>query len=84
MDDVNVNAPALRVVDTVPVPATPGAAAAGLTRDGASPIGQPAADLATGDAPTTRSTRAERREALRRAKEDPDVIRRAFESGAYP
>ena len=34
--------------------------------------------------PSRRSTRAERREALRLQKADPDTIRRAFESGAYP
>ncbi|MGL4241733.1 MAG: polyphosphate kinase 2 [Beijerinckiaceae bacterium] len=31
-----------------------------------------------------RSTKAERREAMRRAEADPDAIRRAFETGAYP
>jgi polyphosphate kinase len=31
-----------------------------------------------------RSTKAERREAQRRAEADPDAVRRAFETGAYP
>lgn len=47
------------------------------------------ADASPGDdappAPTTRrTTKTERRDALRRAGADPDAIRRAFELGAYP
>ncbi len=37
-----------------------------------------------GETPSRRSTKAERREALRLQKADPETIRRAFESGAYP
>ena len=58
-----------------------------LPVDSAAPIGRAAASLADPapeNALTRRSTKAERREALRRAEADPDTIRRAFESGAYP
>jgi polyphosphate kinase 2 len=41
------------------------------------------ADPSAGHA-TRRTTKSERREALRLQKADPDVIRRAFETGAYP
>ena len=53
--------------------------------DGAAAIAKTAAALTVDDVPETRrTTRAERREALRRANADPDAIRRAFETGAYP
>jgi polyphosphate kinase 2 len=58
-----------------------------LPLDSAGPIGRAAASLADPapeSAASRRSTKAERREALRRAEADPDTIRRAFESGAYP
>jgi polyphosphate kinase len=49
-------------------------------------LARAAGDLVTpdGEATTRRSTKAERREALRLQKADPDTIRRAFETGAYP
>ncbi|MCU0820771.1 MAG: polyphosphate kinase 2 [Beijerinckiaceae bacterium] len=56
--------------------------------DGSQPIARAAAALAEagdqGPPPTRRSTKVERREALRRLETDPDVVRRAFESGTYP
>jgi polyphosphate kinase 2 len=53
--------------------------------DGAAPIGGAAAALAGVETPVTRrSVKFEREEALRRAKADPDAIRRAFETGTYP
>jgi polyphosphate kinase 2 len=56
--------------------------------DAAAPLGRAAADLAApqivAEGQTRRSTKAERREALRKAQADPDAIRRAFETGAYP
>jgi len=55
--------------------------------DGSGLIARSAAALADTSAPeltTRRTTRAERREALRRTQADPDAIRRAFETGAYP
>ncbi|MCX7326572.1 MAG: polyphosphate kinase 2, partial [Hyphomicrobiales bacterium] len=58
-----------------------------LPLDSSGPIGRAAASLADPapeSATSRRSTKAERREALRRAEADPDTIRRAFESGAYP
>ncbi len=59
-------------------------------RDGAGTIGQAAAALGApepadpGQELHRRSLKAERREAMRRADADPDAIRRAFETGAYP
>ncbi len=55
--------------------------------DSASQIGRAALSLTgqePGIEPTRRSTKTERREALRNAQADPDAIRRAFETGAYP
>ena len=53
--------------------------------DRAAPIGGAAAALAGVETPVTRrSVKFEREEALRRAKADPDAIRRAFETGTYP
>lgn len=53
---------------------------------GVATITQAAAALAvTPEAPlSARSSKAERREALRRVKADPDAVRRAFEQGTYP
>ena len=54
--------------------------------DSATPIGRAAAALAfaTPDASARRSTKTERREAMRRLQADPDAVRRAFETGEYP
>jgi polyphosphate kinase len=55
--------------------------------DSASQIGRAAASLPAQDTapkPSRRSTKAERRDPLRKAHPDPDAIRRAFETGAYP
>jgi polyphosphate kinase 2 len=56
--------------------------------NGAAIIAQSAAALADAGAPPSesarRSTKAERLEAQRRAEADPDAVRRAFETGAYP
>jgi hypothetical protein len=54
--------------------------------DSATPIGRAAADLALvpPDMPARRSTKTERREAMRRLQADPDAVRRAFETGEYP
>ncbi len=48
----------------------------------ASLIGRSAADIA--EPPSRRTTKSERRRALQRSEADPDAIRRAFETGAYP
>ncbi len=70
-------------------PSTTGAEAAPV--DGAAPIGRAAAALgetpvAPEEAPAERhrSPKAERQAAVRRAEADPDAVRRAFETGAYP
>jgi polyphosphate kinase 2 len=71
----------------VPVGASATALTAETTMDSASQIGRAALSLTAPDTemePTRRSTKAERREALRKAEADPDAIRRAFETGAYP
>ncbi|WP_083656172.1 polyphosphate kinase 2 [Mongoliimonas terrestris] len=52
--------------------------------DGARSIAGAAADLASQPPQTRKGMRTERMEALRRVKVDPDAIRRAFETGAYP
>ena len=54
--------------------------------DSATPIGRAAVALAfaTPDASARRSTKTERREAMRRLQADPDAVRRAFETGEYP
>jgi polyphosphate kinase 2 len=58
--------------------------------DGASPIIRAAGAIAVNEGaspvepPTARTTKAERREALRRLHTDPDAVRRAFETGTYP
>ena len=54
--------------------------------DGAMPITKAAAALASEQEPpaTRRSTKAERKEALRKLEADPDAVRRAFETGTYP
>jgi polyphosphate kinase 2 len=52
--------------------------------NGAGPISRAAADLAAPEQTTRRSTKSERREALRKAEADPDTVRRAFETGTYP
>lgn len=87
-DSEKANAATARKPETQPaalVPLTPEAAAAPL--GSASRIGHAAASLPAPEAtpaPTRRSTKAERRDALRKAQADPDAIRRAFETGAYP
>jgi polyphosphate kinase len=77
---------------TAATPAPPQASLAGppqpsvqeLQPDSAAPISRAASDLGQPEPPTRRTTKAERQEALRRAQMDPDTIRRAFETGAYP
>jgi polyphosphate kinase 2 len=70
-----------------PVPASATSGKTETATDSASQIGRAALSLTAPDAelePTRRSIKAERREALRKAQADPDSIRRAFETGAYP
>lgn len=58
--------------------------------DGASPIMRAAGAIAAPDTDlpaepaTTRTTKTERREAIRKLHSDPDAVRRAFETGTYP
>lgn len=89
MDTVqDTTVPTATAPEAVPVPVAADAAAVATeaVADGAAPIGKAAADLAgmPAEPQTRRSTKAERREALRKASADPDTIRRAFESGTYP
>ncbi|MCW1844091.1 polyphosphate kinase 2 [Prosthecomicrobium hirschii] len=74
--------------ETINTPGEPVAASTGApverVPDPTDPIGKAAAALAQPEVPTVRTTRAERRDALRRAKEDPDAIRRVFETSIYP
>jgi len=70
--------------DTTPAMAK---AKADLPLDGAAPIGRAAAALAVPPAPealTGRLTKTERKEAQRKLEVDPERVRRAFETGAYP
>lgn len=65
----------------------PGTMQVDAAANGADPISEAAAGLAVPDVepePTRRSTKAERKEALRRVQADPDTVRRAFETGSYP
>ena len=58
--------------------------------DGAATIGKAAADLTASNidsvaaSATARSLKTERKKAVARVHADPDMIRRAFESGSYP
>lgn len=77
--------PAAAATGGTPAPAQPARldAAAG----GASQISTAAAGLPVDEdvpEPTRRSTKAERKEALKKVQVDPDAIRRAFETGSYP
>jgi polyphosphate kinase 2 len=72
------SAPADAAKQTAQTPAPDQAAAAG---EAPAPKGEPVTGPVT---ETRRSVKAERRKALERAQADPDVIRHAFETGAYP
>jgi polyphosphate kinase len=74
-------------------PAAPEPPRTDIAVDGAAPISRAAgalggeaaaAEAAAAQESQRRSLKAERREAQRRAEADPDAVRRAFETGAYP
>jgi polyphosphate kinase 2 len=69
---------------------TPEKETSGSGLDTASPIIRAAGavamieDAPPVEPPTARTTKAERREAIRKLHSDPDAVRRAFETGTYP